>query len=266
MKKLIVLCSVFVLVISMSGILASAETTSLLPDDDTVWQGLQYVDANGNTEDINVKTQDGVTEFWGSTIGWPCAAYSAAEADWITVPVEGMSLQYDITIDVGRTNILLFMKGETPNSFTDKYFTISQTDDDVAAGTYSGTLSLEDITTNEFFPASALNDDGTLTISGLKIFSVAGATVTVNKLVIVSDSEVNTSQDESSVVSEESLTGTTSFVDEDSDVSAAESENDASDINEEEPGENDNTIWYIVGGIGVVALIAVIVVAMKKKK
>lgn len=277
MKKLLVLLTAITLVLSISAFMVSAQSTSLLPEDASVWGSYAYEDANtGTTENAIVTIENGSTVIGGSKAGWPCAVYNMEEADWVTVPIEGNVLKYEFSVDTARTNIILFFKGDTPENYNGNSFTISRCfdpsfiigTDDIMAGTYSGTIKLSDIVEHTDFPAAAKNDDDTLTISGLKIFSVGGANITIKTFEIASESEVSTTSSNESITSlEDSTASETSLDDKDnSDISSVESSVVSLDNSAETPEENNNTIWYIVGGVGVVAVVAILVFVFKKKK
>lgn len=285
MKKVISCLAIFTLILSILMVPVSAETKSLLPADASKWGS---VAAGG--ENATVTIENGATVISGSAQSWPCATYDMDTANQITVPVAGTVLEYDFSLDVGSTNISIFMKGETPKSFDKSFFSIvkcieSSTKDaesgDLTAGAYKGTITLDQIVAHEDFPDAALNADGTLTISGIEIFTVFGAKVVVNKMNIVTggtssessaatSSEATSSEATSSVVNNETsnTSSTTSSVtaNTSSTVSKATSSVSVTTSSQVDDNSGLDTIWYVVIGVAAVAIIIVIAVITKKKK
>lgn len=285
MKKVLTLIAIFTLVLSVSLISASAATASLLPTDATVWE--HYLE--GGTTEITVTVTDGVTVVASKgTIDWPCAALSLAEEDQITVPVAGTSLEYDFTVENGFSNIMFFMKGDSPSGYTQNMY-IRMVDcisafgiadsTDIKPGTYTGSITLEEMlaamTEYDDYLADAVNADGTLTFSGLKIYVVSGAVVTVNKLQLVATGEITTGTTseesivESDVVSSESepVSTVVSEEEEDDDTSStvATSVTASQDTSTDE-NENSNLVLYIGIPVVVLAAIGIIFAVAKKKK
>ena len=289
MKKLIAIMAILTLVISISLIPVSAATTSLLPTDATAWKSFS---AGDNNENVNVKIDNGATIVTSTgTTSWPCAALSLGKAESYTVPIEGTSFEYDFTVANGKSNIMLFFNGGTPDvvigtdyaRLVDCISNFGITDNsDVPVGTYTGTITLKDMTSSAGFPKTSINADKTVTISGIKIYSVGGAVVTVNKLQLVASSNVSTeSSTPATVVSSTSTsnssiaTSSVSQVSNDSSKSSTTSSKPTvtsgttSVTSNQSSGDvnNDNDIiWYIVIAVAVVAVIAVAIIAIKKKK
>jgi len=288
MKKLLLITTVIALTLSVLALTVSAEPASLLPEDASVWKS-----NSANGEDASIKIEGGATVIFGSANSWPSANYSMEENDWITIPTEDYVLEYDFSLDIGHTNMTLFLKGNTPDNYTDgTHFSIVNCIDgpkdegsgDLFAGTYTGAIKIEDMINQEGFPKDTINDDNTLTVSGLRVFTVFGANVKINKLEFVEASESNI--EESSADSEdEDETSSEDIVSEDiisedaadeSDISEADTD-DSADLSEDDTDDSDDkseddksngldTIWYIVIIAAAVILIVIVAIIIAKKK
>ena len=288
MKKLLLITTVIALTLSVLALTVSAEPASLLPEDASVWKS-----NSANGEDASIKIEEGVTVVFGSADSWPSANYSMEKNDWITIPTEDYVLEYDFSLDIGHTNMTLFLKGNTPDNYTDgTHFSIVNCIDgpkdegsgDLFAGTYTGAIKIEDMINQEGFPKDTINDDNTLTVSGLRVFTVFGANVKINKLEFVEASESNI--EESSADSEdEDETSSEDIVSEDiisedaadeSDISEADTD-DSADLSEDDTDDSDDkseddksngldTIWYIVIIAAAVILIVIVAIIIAKKK
>lgn len=295
MKKLILFFSVFTLILSVTVFTVSADAKSLLPTDVSKWKA---VDAGGESAKAEIK--NGATVVSGSVQSWPCVTYSMSKDAQITVPIKGYAIEYDISIDKGQTNILIYMKGDTPdNDANGKHFQFPNCIDtpnkdagsgDIKAGDYKGVITIEDMMKSSGFPADCANSDNTITFSGITIFSVAGANVTVNKFQIVqaNGSSANTSSqsgtssvvsttsssaalsNESKVSSSSVSTANSSTANSSTANSSAVSSNASSAADTASTADDtpDSTWYYIIGGAAVVAIIvvAVIIVVRNKKK
>lgn len=271
MKKLLVGFLVLSLAISISLFYASAETTSLLPENVSDWKSVSE-----QTKTATAEIKDGTTVISGSTQFWPSVAYSMPEEKQVTVPIEGMSVEYEFMVDKGASNIFIYFKGATPENPDDNFFKLMDCIDtpnkdagssDVTAGTYKGAVRLDEMTANFNFPGTAVNDDNTITFSGLSIYSVAGATVTVNKLQIVPTNTVTESNvtqnisEQSTILSDNNTSGEASAAE--TTITSDESDNQEKTDDSE---EDIDPIWYaVLGGAALIAFIIVIIVAAKKK-
>ncbi|MDD4164835.1 MAG: hypothetical protein PHD46_04430 [Eubacteriales bacterium] len=286
MKKLFITSAVFAIIFSVCLISASAVTTSYLPEDPSVWKSF----AEDGPENVTVTIEDGATVVRSDgTAHWPCAALNLSEEDQITVPIEGTSLEYDFTVDGGKSSILFFMKGDSPDSYTQNMYIRMVNcvpelgmalEADIAPGTYSGTITLEEMFKNMSTYQEALklakNDDNTLTFSGLKIYSVGGSVVTVNKFQFITTEEISaTSSDESKAVSTDdsdvsSKTDDKSTEPDESNESdeskTSETPSTVSESTQSEDEEKDNKLLYILIPVALVVVIGVVFVATKKKK
>ena len=165
------------------------------PNYQLIRSSLQWDDKahGGCTVSLEAK-EDGSYVFSGSLPNtWP--AKECNYSDPITVPVDHYSLVYDFDVDGGNTNITFF--------FGSAHFPLSNSalgdvnyeagSGDLMPDVYKGTVKLSDLihaTTNlngEAFPESAVTD-GKLTFTGLAVYSVAGATITVRALELIPSS------------------------------------------------------------------------------
>ena len=164
---------------------ADAPTYELIDPD------AQWTDVPNGGCTVSIEKKNGAVVFSGSAPGtWPATQCTYAES--ITVPVENYSLKYEFEVDAGNTNITFF--------FGSAHFPLSSTalgdvnfeagSGDLMPDTYKGTIKLSDLvkaTTNlnsTPFPESAVVD-GNLEFTGIVVYSVAGATITVKKLELV---------------------------------------------------------------------------------
>ncbi|HOJ47873.1 MAG TPA: hypothetical protein PLD48_03250 [Bacillota bacterium] len=270
MKKLCLFILAVTLILGTAVFSASAETTSLLPTDVSKWR---KVDAGG--ESATVVIQDGATVVSGSVASWPNVTYTMTEDEYVTVPIKGYAIEYDISLDKGQTNVLILFKDGKNFQFPNCIDTPNKDpgSGDIKAGAYKGVITIEDMMKNQSFPANVANADDTITITGITIFTVSGATVTVNKFQIVeadessvgSESEAGSESksDSSSAVSSASSAASAAGA-----SSAASSDKPASSAEASQPAEGaSSAIWYyIIGGAAVVAIIIIVAVVVSKKK
>jgi hypothetical protein len=282
MKKLLLFISVFTLILSITVFAVSAETKSLLPTDVSKWKP---VDAGGESAKAAIK--DDATVVSGSVQSWPNVSYSMSADERITVPIKGYAIEYDFVIDKGQSNIVLYMKGDTPAAdVSGKHFQFPECIDtpnkdagsgDIKQGSYKGVITLEDMMKNAKFPTDCANSDNTITFSGLTIYTVSGAAVTVNKFQLVQADKSSTSSDSSSsassastsssILTSESKTNSSSAASSAKSTPAASSKagsvSDTASTAEETP---DSTWYYIIGGVALVAIIVTVVVIVVKRK
>jgi hypothetical protein len=289
MKKLLLFISVFTLILSITIFSASAETKALLPTDVSKWKSVEV-----NGENATAVIKDGATVVSGSVQAWPNVSYSMGEAEHIKVPIKGYAIEYDIVVDKGASNIFLYFKGETPEvNSGDKTFLFMHCIDtdkkdagsgDVLAGTYKGVITLEDMMKNAKFPANCANDDNTITFSGISIYSVSGATVTVNKFQLIQATESTTSTSSTASTSSATSVGTSSAASSaaSSSASKASSVSAASSVKSNSSGSSlaasfsvssapvesttDYTWYYITGGVVAVCIVIIVVVIIKKNR
>ena len=151
----------------------------------------QWTDVPNGGCTVTIEKKSGAVVFSGSAPGtWP--ATQCAYTEPISVPVENYSLKYEFEVENGNTNITFF--------FGSNHFPLSNTalgdvnfeggSGDLMPDTYKGTIKLSDLvkaTTNlngTAFPEGAVVD-GNLEFTGIVVYSVAGATITVKKLELV---------------------------------------------------------------------------------
>ncbi len=103
--------------------------------------------------------------------GWPSVYMDYAEG--ITVDANA-TLYADFTVDKpAQTTIYLFFNGSTANAFNDgEYYALVA---DATTGHYSGYVTL-----SEVLPEGCYNEDGTITLTSVKIFGTDNATTTGN--------------------------------------------------------------------------------------
>lgn len=189
---------------------------------------------------------------------WPDARYTLASP--ITFDPANASLYYEIELEANsKTSILLFFNGSSPDAPVEgKYIkinsllsgvTISAGSGDIKGdgSKISGTLKLSDVE----FPQGCYNEDGTVTLSGIKIFTSGEA----NKKVIIRRLLVMTEDEGEESVPEET-------------VSEAESESNVS-VQESVPDTDKNGKGGLILPITIAVaaiVIGAVVVAVKLKK
>ena len=282
MKRIIALFVSLVLVCACCAIQASAEGSyNLIPSSDKA-DGWQYTACQGYN--IEIEYTDEATIFSAESV-WPCADFTYATEDQISVSVEDYSLVYDFTVAGGATNIN-FTFGSSVfsianNSLGDVFYDAGS--GDLMSADYKGAVKLTDFVNSTMFlggttfPQSAIVD-GKITFTAIQVYSVSGATVTIRDLSLVPNDEVPEEPEESSEVIEESseepeesseAIAESSEAVESTVESEAASEAASETVSEDETVNEDSGlgIWlYVIIGAAAVIVIVVIVVIAKKKK
>ena len=289
MKRITALFISLIIVCACCVINASAaESYDLIPSADKAddWKKTACQGYN-----IEIEYTDEATVFSAESV-WPCADFTYADEDRITVSVEDYTLVYDFSVSTGATNINFtftdgFGSSDTYSIANNTLGTVSYDggSGDLYAGDYKGVIKLTDlVNATMFFGSKAFPSnlvvDGKLTFAAIQVYSVSGATVTVRELSLVPNEEVPEEPAESSEVVEESseviaesseditesVADSVAVSDTESTVaSTAESVEESTDttVNEDE----GLGVWlYVIIGAAVVVVIAVIVVIAKKKK
>ncbi|HBL83504.1 MAG: hypothetical protein A2Y17_10730 [Clostridiales bacterium GWF2_38_85] len=187
-----------ILMISLMGISTLAATTTLLPEGET-WTS---VEVNGENAEI-LFNEDNTVTVKGSTAAWPCIISNLANP--ITVAADA-TITFDFSFTAGTTSIVLFFGEAGAASVTEGEFVVinpgisselQANSNDILPGDYSGSFVLNSL---EALPATIANEDGTYTITGVKVFTVGGAEVIFDKLEIAAtaaDTSEATSEDTS---------------------------------------------------------------------
>lgn len=289
MKRITALFISLIIVCACCVINASAaESYDLIPSADKAddWKKTACQGYN-----IEIEYTDEATVFSAESV-WPCADFTYADEDRITVSVEDYTLVYDFSVSTGATNINFtftdgFGSSDTYSIANNTLGTVSYDggSGDLYAGDYKGVIKLTDlVNATMFFGSKAFPSnlvvDGKLTFAAIQVYSVSGATVTVRELSLVPNEEVPEEPAESSEVVEESseviaessediaesdAVSVAVSVAESTVASTAESVEESTDttVNEDE----GLGVWlYVIIGAAVVVVIAVIVVIAKKKK
>ena len=177
MKKILAIFLAIFLVATL-GISTLAASTTLLSKDET-WSS---VDVSGETAQI-IFNDDNTTTVKGSTAAWPCVISNLASPVTFT---SADTFEFDFTFTTGTTSMLIFF-GENGTT-SDKYVVINsaitsnivESNGDILPGTYTGSFNAADLA----IPEGAANDDGSYTITGVKIFTCGGAEITFNTLAV----------------------------------------------------------------------------------
>lgn len=159
-----------------------------------------------NGELAKLKLDNGSIVVYGSTAAWPYAYFNIANP--VSVSTAEYELVYDFTVTGGKTNIILFCEGSTVDDNNNYISNLTHniaadgsaqrpSGDDLLEGTYTGRIKLSDLDLSNV----AVKEDGKLTISSVKVYTVGGAEVKINKFAL---EKIATSSDVSSQVSETS--------------------------------------------------------------
>lgn len=281
MKKLLIVNLMIILLIGVFCLPALAGGISLLPDDIDVWIPIEY-----DGEIATAEIREGATVIRGSQNSWPAVGYGLEGDNSITLDINSSAFEFDLTTKDGNANIVLYMKGSTPFNYdtvqTKCVFLAKCIEEenihfcsgDLLPGTYKGSISFKELSEHSEFPDNSLNNDGTLTITGIKIFTVYGAKVTVRALTIVNGDDKKEQSDESN----DALTSTDDYSDNDfydtlSDVFGPGTEDFSSDdsnpingdesINEIE--QKGSTGLVILGAILAIVLSVIIIVVRRRR-
>ena len=200
-RSILSIVLVLALTLSLFAVCVSAAETkvSLIPAEGAEWIKTDHGDAS-----VTVEYKDGAAIFSGSVSGtWPSVKTTYAEA--IVADVEDDYLSIDFTVAGGTTNINFFFDDGNGGSVS---FSISNTalnaacpgapidagSGDIYDGTYKCNISIADLIAStmnlydQAFPEAAIID-GTVKFIGINVYSVNGATITVNDLSVVHVSE-----------------------------------------------------------------------------
>lgn len=206
MKRSLSLVLVLALALSLFAVsVSAAETkTSLIPAEGATWVKTDHGEGS-----VNVEYKDGAVVFSGSVPGtWPCT-----ESWYIDNPIVADTtddyLSIDFTVVGGTTNINFFFDDGNGGSIG---YSISNTalneacpgapidegSGDLYDGEYKCTISIADLVAsvknlkdngNDVpFPAGAVID-GQVKFIGINVYSVNGATITINDLSVVNVGE-----------------------------------------------------------------------------
>ena len=164
------------------------------PEEPATTEILSYDPAMWDSMDIDMMTiendESGALLISNLNGQWPAAEYAANES--VLVPMEGSELVFDISTANVSTSILLFFGGSTPFASTEgKYIVINDKlggNVDPGSGDVKpnqdlkGSVKLSDLN----IPQTALDDNGNLLISGVKVFAAGSPmeTVTIRQLAV----------------------------------------------------------------------------------
>lgn len=245
MKKVLISLVSVILVVSLCSVFASAASINLVPSDAEYTK----IDAGDHTATITFTDGKAIVSSDGM---WPSVKAMYADDKVITADISKYSLHYDFTVDTGATNISFHIRKDGAE---DLVYPISNStlvgaqfdpgSGDLAPGTYSGTVALSDLVNSTQNYQSAPFDksyivDNKLTFVGIQIYSVNGATVTVNALELVCEDEPEDTS------SEDTASDATSS-------DAASSDAASSDTSSTEPSTGDAGI-IMIAVLSVVAL------------
>lgn len=287
MKRLFATAFALMLVCAMCIIPASAaESYDLIPTDST-WTTTPYegfditVDI---TEDAAVFSADGY---------WPSAETYYADDARITVDIDEYSLVYDFTVETGMTNINFYLTDGFGTSVTHSIsnntlgaVSYDSGSGDLNAGEYKGVVKLSDFANstmflnNQAFPQNIIVDNQ-LTFTGIQVYSVNSATITIREIAIVpndvagdptggatgSDDPADESSEEPAESGDESAesseTKTESSVAANNSTESNDTDNATGD---EEEGLSTGALIAIIAAVVVVIAVVIIVVSKKKKQ
>lgn len=154
---------------------------------------LSYAPTDWDAENMEIEQTAERTLAIRNTNGqWPAAQYTPTKP--LLVPMEGSELVYDFETTEGiKTSIILFFDNATPDTYSDgQYVAINSllpnvkteagSGDILSNQKCSGSIPLSDLN----IPKSALDENGNLIISGVKIFAAgwAGQNVVFNTFAV----------------------------------------------------------------------------------
>ncbi|MBR4278789.1 MAG: hypothetical protein IKT34_01310 [Clostridia bacterium] len=276
MKRLLAVSVALVLMLCVSVFSVSAADTYKLIPTDADWT---TVPCEGYEITVNVTENEAVFSADGY---WP-AAETNYGSKVIKASIDDYSLVYDFSVSTGNTNINLYLSDGFGSSAT--YTLCNNTlgnvsydpgSGDIAAGDYKGVIKLSDFVkstaflNSTAFPAGMITADNEIIITGIQVYSVAGATVTIKQLELVPNDEadvpdVDESGVESGVESSEVESDVESTVESsDSESSEATTESDASSETSSEASSeaSSDASEADEGGLSTGALIAIIAAAV----
>lgn len=268
---------------------SAAESYELIPAGAT-WSKTD----NGGASVTVTENEDSIV-FSGSVSGtWPCVdTYYASDAI-IRVDIDEYSLVYDFDVAGGAININFYFTDGFGSSST---YTIANNtlgnvnydtgSGDLYDGDYRGVVKLSDfVNATKFYDGSTfdsnfITEDNEIIFTGIQVYSVNGGAVTVKALDIVhnDDAELPAGEESSEAVSEEESSEAASEAEsseaesktESKAESKAESAEESTEASADEStvdNEDDGLgVWlYVIIGVAVLAVIAVVAVLVKKKK
>lgn len=236
-----------------------------LPGEGYVYEGESIISVDpsdwnyDNTTLVVEKSSESSLVLYNTDGLWPDARYNLKSP--VTFDPENALLHYELEPEAdSKTSILLFCGGSTPDSFTEGQYikinsllagvTISDGSGDIKGdgSKISGTLDLSTVD----FPDGCYNEDGTVTVSGIKIFASgeANTKVIINRLLISTNGDDEASDAEESVSSDKS----------EADTSTQESVSDTDKSN-----KNNVVIPIVIVLIAVAAVAVLVTVKLKKK-
>lgn len=290
MKRILVSLFAICLVLSMTVFSASAaESYELIP------LGSTWTKTDNGGASVTI-TEDGDTIVFAGSVPdtWPCAETYYDSDKIVTANIDEYSLVYDFTVSGGNTNINFrftdgFGGSETytiaNNTLGDVNYDAGS--GDLCDGDYKGAIKLSDFVNSTAFlnegkfNSKFITEDNEIIFTGIQVYSVHGATITVRALDIVANEDVQLPEDTSSEAPAESE-AESEAVSEAESVAVSETESKtesktesatesvAGSEAESVPTENASEglgIWlYVIIGVAVVAVVAVVFVLAKKKK
>ena len=297
MKRILTTVFVICLVLSMSVFsVNAAESYELIPIGAS-WNKTDHNGASVSVEEISNETEHTVVFSGSVSDTWPCVDTYYPSTEIIKVNIDEYSLVYDFTVSGGATNINFYFTDGFGNSFS---YTIANNtlgdvnyeagSGDLLNGDYRGVVKLSDfVNSSRFYESSKFNaefitEDNEIIFTGIQVYSVNGATVTVRGLDIVANDEAEAPVgDESSEEavsdaesSEEAVSEDESSEEESKEESKTESKTEskeesneasATESTDDEANEGGLGVWlYVIIGVAVVAVIAVVIVLIKKKQ
>ncbi len=257
---------------SMRRILTVGATVTLngyVPNEGYVYEGESIIStvpsdwAYDKTVLVAENDSENALVFYNTDGLWPDARYNLVSP--ITFCPENASLYYELELEAGsKTSILLFFNDSSPDSpIEGQYIKINSMLSDVTISSGSGDIKGDGSAVNGTLcfsdaelPQDCYNEDGTVTLNGIKIFASgeANTKVTIRRLLIVTD---NGSEES---VPNESVSETVSETEDESTVSEQESTGDSSN------GSKNNAVLPIAVAVVAVAIVASVTYVIIKNK
>jgi hypothetical protein len=250
-----------------------AETYSLITSDASKWQVGKCVSGD-KTENATVSKSGNNIVISGSKELWPYAFYDIPAADQKKVKMSDFKLSYKFTVEGGKTNIILFCEGKkcddnkcyvndlthliVPDGQPGRDKVDNKYVDDLSPGTYEGTIDLSKLTIKE----GELTQAGYITISSVKVFTVGGGKITIEKFALesIATKEVPVNSTSNSSSSTGGTTSNSSSSKSGSTSSTASANTSSKQVQAGDAG----TAAFII--IAVVSLIGMSTVSIKKRR
>lgn len=285
MKRIITVITAAALLCAIFCFGASAETYNLVPDNGA-WNP---EDNGGCTCSVTFTSSDATFE--GSVSGtWPATFNYFSPEESCGVDISEYALHYDFTVENGQTNILFIFSKSLDDMDNGFQYTICNTalgdvnyeggSGDLQPDTYAGYIPLTELVESKTllngssFDKSFVDADNKIYFTGIKVYSVGGAVVTIYDLEIVPVSEIPDEPSQDPVSEDESSEDASSDVPSEPETPSEDESSEAPSDTPSTPAESstennagaDSFPWWIAIVAAVIVIAVVVFIIVKKKK